>query len=862
MKAWRGWRAVVLLLSARQCAGLVGVPGCSRVRQGFLTSVSSDGEVLSLEIVNVLKYRELQAALKARGVKATGSTSVLRQRLTELVADRESAEVASDNALLTSESHQLNDEDLLPADNAVSIWDALGMNDLFGDEDEHAGVFVDEEGEDLVAPDDEVTDEALLLKSVFGTTLTKDESRMRDELGRVAESSSSIEDVMAAWASVCELPQPPTEADGLAVLRACARLGAFEAAAQVVKDVELQRGRLSCEEWKLVYRAHAIGRQSAKVDALATAARKRGTFPESPDGALFRAMLKACVGGKSWRRAVAIVREMHSRDDVYVGADDWELVFFAIQRNCVDSGREGADRFKKRARFALKSGLEQERLQLLQELEREPAVAVAAGDASAALVFLREMEEVYGCAPSIRAFDAAASAISHAARPELALDLLKIITERFSGAAHDANNDALELRRRAYTNALGALKRAAFLLMEAAPLEKPVTPFVGARRKQLALAAQRVVAKMFESPRDAADERVVEEALVVACATCSRCFDADGAASLLDAAKRRAAIVGGAAWPSIKVYNALLSAYEASGRSVDASRLLAEMDARQFDSTTFNICLKVCAKSGDFERAETVLDEMAKSDRVSPDVYSYTTAVRACCFNGRRRREPRPGRRPAHALRILEKALSNGCANHVTLRTAVRACVGAPSDPEPARFDAEHALAVVDIALKYGVAVPSFDEVTGLRLRAAARRGPSRRGPLSPTDFLYASRELDRLLTIQSNRIVERSKGRPPSRRFGRRRPTDRRIQDRQNSGQSFDRFPLDDNVGAGLMQFGAVDQHNTGSTGDLPKTFNLDEPVRNYERTEFDLPGGSVAQRQGFDATTLFADDDESSNR
>lgn len=855
---------------------MVSVQGCSRIRRAFLSNDSIEGEVLSLDIVNALNYRELQAALKARGVKATGSTNVLRQRLADWVGDLEHAEHAPHDAMLTSDSQQPDDEDFLPADNAVSIWDALGMNDLFGDEEERAGVFIDNEEDDMVAIDDEETDEALLLKSVFGTTLTKDESQTRDELARVAESSSSIEDVMAAWANVCDLPQSPSEADSLAVLRACARLGAFEAAAQVVKDVELQRAALSCEEWKLVFRAHAIGRNSAKADALAAAARKRGTFPESPDGALFRAMLKACVGAQSWRRAVAIVREMHAREDVYVGTDDWELVFFAIQRNCVDSGREGTDRFKKRARFALKSGLEEERLQLLQELEREPAVAVPAGDASAALVLLREMEEVYGCAPSIRAFDAAASAISHAARPELALELLKTILERFSGPAHDHDDDAVELRRRAYTNALGALKRAAFFLMEAAPLDKPVTRFVVARRKQLALAAQRVVAKMFESPLDAADERVVEEALVVACATCSRCFDADAAASLLDAANRRAAIVGGGAWPSIKVYNALLSAYEASGRSVDASRLLAEMDARQFDSTTFNICLKVCAKNGDFERAETVLDEMAKSERVAPDVYSYTTAVRACCFNGRRRREPRPGRRPAHALRILEKALRNGCANHVTLRTAVRACVGAPSDPEPAYFDAEHALAVVNVAVKYGVAIPNFDEVTALRLRAAARRGPSRRGPLSSTDFSDAARELDRLLVTKSNRIVERPNWRPPSRRSGQRRPTDRRTQGLVNRGQNFehlnrgqrsdrlnrghrtDRFPPDD-AGASLITFGRVGQHNPDRTSDLQTTLSIDEPVKSYDRTGVDLRRGDSAERQGVDVTTSFTDDDSS---
>lgn len=661
--------------------------------------------------VESMSYRELQAECKARGVKATGATAVLRERLLDLLAEEEERDDSTSSVEMTTEEEE------------KALWEALGIVEEGGEEERTEAAI----------------EESQLIEDVFGQG--REIEKAREELRHVSSRSISIGEVVDVWKDLCSLTTP-LESDGLKVLGALARLGAADEAREVVEDVERVRGKMTGEEWKLVYAAHARVKKSSEVDSLLSESRKKGLFPDNPDGGLLRAILKACVGARSWRRAIAVVKDMHDREDVYATAHDWDLAFFAIQRRCVDSGRTGMDKFKNRARYLAK----QKQLgQLLREVEKNPAILVPDAEARAGVDLLRLVEQDYGVVPSLRAFDATIASTRHAARPELALELLRTITSRFR---HTEDPLVVETRHRAYTNALGALKRAAFLVMQVDERDRK-DPFVVSRRRQLAAAAVRLVEKMIEDGDDD-DELCVEEALVVACSACSDCYEADAAAHLLAVAKKRAAVKPEAAWPTIKVYNAVLSAYETSERSDDASRLLAELDPNLFDAATYNICLKVCAKKGEFAKAEGVLDEMTKAG-TRPDVYSYSTAIRACCTvaqqyqqnahrRNRRNNTPPPGKgRVETALRVLELALANNCANHVTVRTTFRACVGAPADPLPLPADAEHAMAVVELVDRYNMPLPDLDDETMNRVRETAKRGGSRSGPLDFDDFSHAA---------------------------------------------------------------------------------------------------------------------------
>jgi pentatricopeptide repeat protein len=195
-----------------------------------------------------------------------------------------------------------------------------------------------------------------------------------------------------------------------------------------------------------------------------------------------------------------------------------------------------------------------------------------------------------------------------------------------------------------------------------------------------------------------------ERAFVTAATACARCLRPDAAVFILRKCKRRAAL-GIGDWPTTQLYNVVLDAQASAGLNVPALLLLDEMAADstlQLDAVTYNICLRVCVKSGDFRKAEKLLDEMQKSDRLRPDVVSFTTAIRSCCARrdvsleaaekdgADKKKWPKNDAGSAKAaLRLLDRAINAQATNDVTFRTALRACVGAPSEPpRPAAFAA------------------------------------------------------------------------------------------------------------------------------------------------------------------------------
>ena len=103
-----------------------------------------------------------------------------------------------------------------------------------------------------------------------------------------------------------------------------------------------------------------------------------------------------------------------------------------------------------------------------------------------------------------------------------------------------------------------------------------------------------------------------------------------------------------------------------------------------YDAVTYNIVLRLCARDGAYQRAAELLDEMVAdpSPKVRPDVFSFTTAIKACCVEPKRRRRDDPRGAARFALGLLSRCAD---ANEVTFRTALRACVGRPDDPPPQR---------------------------------------------------------------------------------------------------------------------------------------------------------------------------------
>ena len=149
------------------------------------------------------------------------------------------------------------------------------------------------------------------------------------------------------------------------------------------------------------------------------------------------------------------------------------------------------------------------------------------------------------------------------------------------------------------------------------------------------------------------DEREAhfERCAVTAAGACARSMRPNAARQVLEVAKKRAAREAGA-WPKTVLYNAVLDAFEAAGRSTDALQLLDEYDRNgvPYDAVTYNIVLRLCARDGAYQRAAELLDEMVAdpSPKVRPDVFSFTTAIKACCVEPkRRRRDDRRRRRGA-----------------------------------------------------------------------------------------------------------------------------------------------------------------------------------------------------------------------
>ena len=212
---------------------------------------------------------------------------------------------------------------------------------------------------------------------------------------------------------------------------------------------------------------------------------------------------------------------------------------------------------------------------------------------------------------------------------------------------------------------------------------------------------------------------------VTAAGACARSMRPNAARQVLEVAKKRAAREAGA-WPKTVLYNAVLDAFEAAGRSTDALQLLDEFDRNgvPYDAVTYNIVLRLCARDGAYQRAAELLDEMVAdpSPKVRPDVFSFTTAIKACCVEPKRRRRDDPAARARFALGLLSRCAD---ANEVTFRTALRACVGRPDDPPPQRDAARVALGVLARMRVAGYRPDGLGDVvdgaTLARLRRAAR---------------------------------------------------------------------------------------------------------------------------------------------
>ena len=196
-----------------------------------------------------------------------------------------------------------------------------------------------------------------------------------------------------------------------------------------------------------------------------------------------------------------------------------------------------------------------------------------------------------------------------------------------------------------------------------------------AARDRFAKIAVALATQAADDAADGADEREAhfERCAVTAAGACARSMRPNAARQVLEVAKKRAAREAGA-WPKTVLYNAVLDAFEAAGRSTDALQLLDEFDRNgvPYDAVTYNIVLRLCARDGAYQRAAELLDEMVAdpSPKVRPDVFSFTTAIKACCVEPKRRRRDDPAARARFALGLLSRCAD---ANEVTFRTALRA---------------------------------------------------------------------------------------------------------------------------------------------------------------------------------------------
>ena len=561
--------------------------------------------------------------------------------------------------------------------------DAIDLDAALAADDDTA--FAEEE---LIAPDAEAADDddafAAQLDALFAEDDDDDDADDAAESARRALKAARAPGPAAtAWAELVAALDgaAPAEDDATRALRVFSRAAACDDAARVLADCEACGRPAGVGAWKLALEAYARSKRPRDADRLAAEARTRGVFPERPDGPLYRSLLKHCVGACQWRRAIALLDEMEGRDDVTVDGRDWNLALFAAERLAVDAS-------KRRGR--------------LRRADAEGPDRVMAA-------MLAKGQE-----PTPKGLAAAVNANRYAGRPDLALANLARLQ---AAVKKKGRNEPWEpdYAREGVVAVLDSLKRAA--KMEEGD----------AARDRFAKIAVALATQAADDAADGDDEREAhfERCAVTAAGACARSMRPNAARQVLEVAKKRAAREAGA-WPKTVLYNAVLDAFEAAGRSTDALQLLDEYDRNgvPYDAVTYNIVLRLCARDGAYQRAAELLDEMAAdpSPKVRPDVFSFTTAIKACCVEPKKRRRDDPAARARFALGLLSRCAD---ANEVTFRTALRACVGRPDDPPPQRDVARVALGVLARMRVAGYRPDGLGDVvdgaTLARLRRAAR---------------------------------------------------------------------------------------------------------------------------------------------
>ncbi|KAH8051868.1 endonuclease [Aureococcus anophagefferens] len=485
-------------------------------------------------------------------------------------------------------------------------------------------------------------------------------------------SASRIRAAWARFAAACDgSNEAPSEGDACLALRPYGASGACDEARTVLEDVERLGRNGTAREWHLALEAFSRAKRPADADRFLGAARLRGAFPARPDGRLYRQVLKHCVGAANWRRALHVLEDMEAQ---------------------------------KRA--------------------------VKEGDAAAPGRILAAMA-AHGHAPELKALGAAVNAARHAARPDLAL--ARLVGARAAAAGSTPAPWEPDYRADGVVAALDAVKRAAAALDgdarakrgDATPTRPRPSPCSSSSRATTTAARARARA---DSGSDGAG-RLEADADGRGWRSAAR---PDGAHAAMMVCKRRAA-QGTGDWPSIQLYNAVLDAYEAAGRGDAAIALLDQLqaDGVPVDAVTYNICLRVCAKAGDLTKATSLLDEMSREvdEAARPDVFSYTTVIRACCAparGGRRRRHTRDDGEgtAAAALDVLDRCVADARVdpNEVTFRTALRACVGHPDDDPPPFARAILGLDVLARMNRAGYRRSDLDGATIARRKAAAPR--------------------------------------------------------------------------------------------------------------------------------------------
>ncbi|KAJ1454236.1 hypothetical protein M885DRAFT_618227 [Pelagophyceae sp. CCMP2097] len=543
------------------------------------------------------------------------------------------------------------------------------------------------------------------------------------QLQRRDEPSVIARDVAAQWKSLQSAAEAVGEeftlSDCRQVLHVARRCADCDLAVNVLAAVEESpRGEASASEWGLALGAFARARRQRDADRVAGDAYARGKLP-IPDAPLARALLKAAVGASNWRKALVLLRDMEARSvtgDFSVTEDDWDCAVFAAERACVEAAKAQAGSTNSR-----------------------PS-RVDEATAAAPWAVLDEMKS-FGHSPQPKAYVAVANAARHATKPEAALKALVALRGSLGSPEYQPIEGRPAYFQDAAIATLDALRRAALSLEPSDALSRSKAE---KRRDMYAACAGKVLDDFLQDvdndptrrgDGDAGFPANDQRAFVTAATACARCLRPDAAVSVLRKCKRRAAL-GVGEWPTTQLYNVVLDAQASAGLNVPALLLLDEMAADstlQLDAVTYNICLRVCVKSGDFRKAEKLLDEMEKLDRLRPDVVSFTTAIRSCCArrdvsesdaaaDGADKRRPKNDAGSAQAaLRLLDRAIAAKATNDVTFRTALRACVGAPSEPpRPAAF-AALGLTVLQRLHGVGQSTLSLDSATKDRLRGAAK---------------------------------------------------------------------------------------------------------------------------------------------